>query len=254
MRTLGTIETQRYPDWLTRSIVSGFAATVVMTATLLLGYTLASVFASLTPASTASGREMAGWFHGLTDNPLVDLTASTLYVALGLHLIIGLVWAGIYGYLAHPLLAGPSWQRGMLFALFPWVLSITVFFPIVGAGFLGTALGAGPLPIFGNLIAHLAYGATLGLVYGPLGDIVLAEHPAPGELTTEIVSTDVMGARGIILGVLIGVVFGIALEVMMVSPVGLPPMALVLAAGAMGAAMGELIGSWMGLSAQTQRR
>jgi hypothetical protein len=255
MQTNASIETRRYPDWLTRSIVSGFAATMVMTGTLLLGYTIASVFAGITPAATASGQTMGSWFRGLTVNPLVDFTQSTLYIALMLHLGIGLVWAGVYGYWAQPWLSGPDWQRGMMFSLFPWVLSLTVFFPLVGAGFLGTALGAGPLPILGNLIAHLAYGATLGAIYGPIGDTILAERPSPGETTTEITRTDVMGARGIIVGLFVGVVFGVIFELITsTSLVGMPPLAMVLAAAAIGAAMGELIGSWMGLSAQVQRR
>jgi len=252
MGSMHGLEARRYPDWLTRSIVSGFAATVMMSITLLLGYVFALMLAGITPSSTASGREMSGWFQGLTANTLVDFTQATPYIALALHLGIGLVWAGIYGYLAQPWLSGPSWQRGMMFAMFPWLLSLTVFFPLVGAGFLGIALGAGPLPIFGNLIAHLAYGATLGLVYGPLGDTILAEQPAPGE-AAEVTSTDTMGARGIIIGVLVGIIVGMGLEVARASAsLGFPPLAMVLAAAAMGAAMGELIGSWMGLSTQTQ--
>src|SRR3954469_17480874 len=53
----------------------------------------------------------------------------------------------------------------MVFALVPFLLSVVVFFPIMDAGVLGKDLGAGPLPVVGNLILHLIYGATLGTLY-----------------------------------------------------------------------------------------
>ena len=53
----------------------------------------------------------------------------------------------------------------MLFSIIPWFLSLVVFFPIVGAGFFGADLDAGPLPAIGNLILHLIYGAVLGSMY-----------------------------------------------------------------------------------------
>jgi len=242
----------RYPDWLARSIVSGFAATVVMTAVILLGYVLALGFAAITPPATASGQEMGRWFRGLTSNHLVDITQNWLYAALAFHLVMGLAWAGIYGYVFQPRLTGPSWERGMLFSLLPWVLSLTVFFPVVGAGFLGIGLGAGPLPMFGNLIAHLAYGLTLGVVYGPLGDTILSESPVPGDSSVQV-RTEGMEARGIILGVLIGVLVGMAV-VAIASPslaTGLSPLALVVATAAVGGAMGELVGSWIGIPARS---
>ena len=34
-----------------------------------------------------------------------------------------------------------------------------------GGGLLGMNIGAGPLPILGNLILHLVYGAVLGSAY-----------------------------------------------------------------------------------------
>ncbi|MBI4498538.1 MAG: hypothetical protein HY689_11630 [Chloroflexi bacterium] len=247
------IASRRYADWLARSIVSGFVATAVMTFTLLLGYVLALGFANLIRTDTASGQEVANWFRGLTVNHLVDFTQAAPYTALALHLLIGLLWAGLYGYVVQPWLIGPQWVRGVQFSLVLWVLSLTVFFPLVGAGFLGLGLGAGPLPILGNLIAHIAYGATLGVVYGPLGDVVLGERVAPSEAAADV-GSEVMGARGIILGVLVGVLVGMMLNALAGGNgvVGLPPLAIILAAALVGGAMGELIGSWLGLSVETR--
>ncbi|MDF3018600.1 MAG: hypothetical protein K0R44_3825, partial [Thermomicrobiales bacterium] len=36
---------------------------------------------------------------------------------------------------------------------------------LMGGGVLGMDVGAGPLPILGNLILHLVYGAVLGISY-----------------------------------------------------------------------------------------
>ena len=40
-----------------------------------------------------------------------------------------------------------------------------IFLPLAGGGLLGLGLGAGPLPILGNLLVHLVYGVTLGFLY-----------------------------------------------------------------------------------------
>jgi hypothetical protein len=83
--------------------------------------------------------------------------------ALALHLLLGLVWALLYGGIAEPLLrrAGqPTWRRGTVFALGPWAFSVTLFLPLTGAGVLVTGVGAGPLPLLGNLMLHLLYGAV----------------------------------------------------------------------------------------------
>lgn len=53
-----------------------------------------------------------------------------------------------------------------MFSLIPWAFSLVVFLPLVGGGFLGLGLGAGPLPILGNLLLHAVYGVTLGSVLG----------------------------------------------------------------------------------------
>src|SRR5207247_9080454 len=89
-----------------------------------------------------------------------------LYSATAVFFLGGLLWAVLYGFVAEPRLSGTSWERGVKFALIPWVLSLVIFLPLVGGGILGMSLGAGPLPLLGNLILHVVYGAILGFVYG----------------------------------------------------------------------------------------
>src|SRR5581483_5840055 len=141
------------------------------------------------------------WFGGLIHNPLVDLTQSNLYLAIGVHFGIGLVWAVIYAAVFEPRLWGPGWQRGGIFSLLPWLLSLLIFLPLTGGGFLGAAMNAGPLPILGNFVLNLVFGATLGLVYGPFGDVLFRADSAEVGLSDEddvraIAASDRAAARG----------------------------------------------------------
>src|SRR5262249_161520 len=163
----------------------------------------------------------------LTNNPVLDLARPNLYGAIAVYLAGGLVWAGLYAFLFEPRLAGPVWRRGCLFALVPWLFSLVVFLPLLGGGFAGLGVGAGPLPIIGNLLLHAVYGATLGEVFGPAGDDVLdGDLRSPGP-------DDVLAGRrseiGVAAGLLIGVAAGAAVAALSVWDVpassGPPPAA-----------------------------
>src|SRR5262249_13946515 len=140
----------------------------------------------------------------------------TLFIDIFIDVFVGLFWACLYVLYFDRLLQGPEWPqfvrrrgwaRGMTFALLPWALSILLFLPVAGGGFLGFGLGAGPLPIVGNLILHLVYGAVLGGFHAlgdvaePQGRIHLLEH--------QPVLDD--GERGAALGIIIGVFLGLIL-------------------------------------------
>src|SRR6185436_4292052 len=139
-----------------------FLATVAMVMAFAVAFIAALVVGTL-PLGPLSE-----WCHGLTSNALIDVARPNLYAALGVFFAGGLIWALLYGVFAEPRLAGPAWERGVMFALVPALFSLAVFLPIVGGGFLGMSLGAGPLPIVGNAILHVVYGAVLGVVYGPM--------------------------------------------------------------------------------------
>ena len=72
-----------------------------------------------------------------------------------------LLLALVYARYVEPRLSGASWWRDAVRA-HPWLLSLIIFLPLMGGGLLGMNIGAGPLPILGNLILHLVYGAVLG--------------------------------------------------------------------------------------------
>jgi len=146
-------------DWLRASILAGFLGTFALTVVLVAAYWLAGAIGS------AGGGVLQRWSWALVNNPVAERTADEVLLAIGANLAMGLLLALVYARYAEPRLHGPSWWRGMQFSLLPWLLSLIIFLPFMGGGVLGMNIGAGPLPILGNLILHLVYGAVLGSAY-----------------------------------------------------------------------------------------
>jgi hypothetical protein len=226
-------------NWLSNSVIAGFPATVVMTMVFIGGYLFSGAFAQ------ESGNLIGRWFWGLTHNTLTDSAYDIPIGAYSLNLLAGLVWAGVYGYLVEPRLSGPGWRKGMLFSIIPWILSLVVFFPIVGAGFFGADLGAGPLPAIGNLISHLVFGAVLGSIYA-VPDESAVDAAASGGWETQAQNRGmVIGLAG---GLVIGMIVGSALG-LVVLPEGVSEIEMLLAGAAVGTMIGAIAGPLFGLSA-----
>src|SRR5262249_21954888 len=142
------------------ALLAGFVASVAMV------IAFAAAFVAALVLSGVPVPVLAGWFAGLTHNQLIDVAAPNLYAATAIFFAGGLLWALLYALVLEPRLHGPAWRRGIEFAVLPWLVSLLIFIPLLGGGFLGLSLGAGPLPIIGNLILHVLYGAVLGVVWG----------------------------------------------------------------------------------------
>jgi len=93
------------------------------------------------------------------------LRSAFVPVASVLFFLAGILWAFAYALWFEPRLPGRDWLKGMAFSLLPTLVSWLVVLPLLGAGPLGLALGAGLLPAAGELLRHLVYGAALGLAY-----------------------------------------------------------------------------------------
>ena len=243
--------------WLGHAIVSGFAATIIMLFVFLAAYGLASLASTVALANKPGAEIMRLWLHNLTNNALIDAARTNLYSATALYLAGGLAWAVIYACLAEPRLPGPGWLRGGLFSIVPAILSVVVFLPLVGAGVLGSELGAGPLPVVGNLLLHVVYGTTLGHLYGPFGDVdaTTLERTTPGVEVGGGPASQRLAASGLLVGLLLGAGLGIAGAVVAnLGPdqtlLGEPAAALVLSTAVLGATLGGLIGSFLDLSAR----
>ncbi len=160
---------------------------------------------------------------------------------------MGLVLALVYARYAEPRLTGPSWWRGMIFSLVPWLLSLVIFLPLMGGGLLGMDIGAGPLPILGNLILHLVYGAVLGSSYAEAAEDWLDDTDVDrGNAASAERGAAIGLAAGLIPGFIVGWLIAPAFDDLVGRPATAIGMAFI------GAVIGLAIGSFAGMSrAQT---
>jgi hypothetical protein len=219
------------------ALLAGFVATVGMV------FAFGVAFAAALLLGRLPLPVISDWFRGLTNNALIDTAGPNLYAATAIFFFGGLLWSMLYGIVFEPRLKGRSWERGLKFALIPWLFSLAIFMPLVGGGVLGIGLGAGPLPILGNLILHAVWGVVLGVVYGSAESVF--DRPSHKAYADELQAgrlSEVAAARGMIAGLVLGVLVG-AVGALVV-PQGLSnPMAMVVAVGLTGAAFGGFVGS-----------
>ena len=224
-------------DWLRAGILAGFLGTFAMTIVLVAAYWLASTI------GRAEGSTVQRWSWALVNNPVAERTADGVVLAIGANLAMGLLLALVYARFAEPRLSGPSWWRGMQFALVPWLLSLIIFLPLMGGGLLGMNVGAGPLPILGNLILHLVYGAVLGVSYAEASEDWLDDTDIDrGNAASAERGAAVGLAAGLIPGLIIGWLIAPAFDDL----VGRPATAIGVAF--IGAVIGLAIGSFAGMS------
>ena len=231
-----TREETRRQDWLRDGVLSGFAATFAMTVV------LAGAFGLARAVGDEDGSRLERWFWALTHNPVTRSTEDAVIFAIALNLLMGLALALVYGRFVEPILGGRGWRKGVLFSLIPWLLSVVAFLPVMGGGFLGQEIDAGPLPILGNLILHLVYGAVLGSVYGIALEAGLDDTDAE---RANAAGAERGGAVGVAVGALVGIAAGWAVGS---SLDGGDSRGVITLAGALaGAAIGALIGSFFGM-------
>jgi hypothetical protein len=222
--------------WLQSGIIAGFVATTIMSGVLVLGYLSSGIFAD------ENGNQISQWFYGLTHNSLTDNAFDVPIGYYAINLLAGIVWALVYAYWVEPRLSGPAWRRGVMFSLIPWILSLVVFFPLVGAGFLGLDLDAGPLPAIGNLILHLAYGFSLGVMYAIPTTRGIGAHSGAVRLAR-------WEDRGLAMGLVLGLVGGAALGLVidLVINTRIDSTELILAGASVGVLAGAIIGPFLGM-------
>jgi hypothetical protein len=232
-------------DWLVRAVFAGFIATALMTSVLAIAYGMAAVLGGTGPQAPV----LSQWLWGLAHNPVTQQAQTAVPIAVLLHFVAGIAWAVVYAALAEGRLRGPGWRRGLLFAPLPWLFSLFVFLPALGGGVLGLGLGAGPLPIIGNLLLHLVYGVTLGAIYPPESDQLLIEH---GERANPVeVRTMAHAERTMATGMVIGLILGglAAWVISLVVAPGQPGLLGMMLGMLLGSAAGALAGSYSGLPA-----
>lgn len=226
----------RRRDWASDGVLSGFVATFAMSVLFAAAYGLTGAIGD------PNGGTLARWLWALAHNPMTTMTRDRVVPAIALNLLMGLLLGLIYGRLVEPMLGGRGWRKGVVFSLLPGVLSVVAVLPVLGGGFLGLDLGAGPLPILGNLVLHLVYGAVLGSVYA----IALEA----GQDDTEVERLAAAGSqRGAAIGVGMGVLAGFGVGWMLGPELGRPVSrdAVALGGALIGAAFGLAAGSLFGM-------
>jgi hypothetical protein len=235
--------------WFTDAVIAGFVAIGTSTGVLMLGYVLANGLAD------SQGDLVRRWFWQLTHNEVVAFSSGRPAVAIALHVVLGILWAILYAWLAEPRLSGPGWRRGLVFSLIPWLFSLLILLPAAVVNMLDWAFSAGPLVPFGNLILHAIYGFTLGQLYDSSADApAIAEDVVYNEQLSRaaVEHSEDFGAAGILLGAIIGAAVGSGLAVVLppvVPNVDFGGWSIALAVGGVlaGGAVGGIVGSFAGL-------
>lgn len=113
-----------------------------------------SLNSALLEASDAMGLRTAhGGLLKLVLNaavPVADLLGLTLWwqgsvvpvtqgseFQFGFHILVGLLMAIFYAAAVEPVLSGPSWWKGLLYAIAAWLLNAFVVLPLIGEGIAG---------------------------------------------------------------------------------------------------------------------
>ncbi len=218
------------------AVISGFVATTAMAITALVAYGIALGI------GRAGGNLFQQWLYALTHNPVTENVRSSLLVVVGLDLAAGILWALIFAADANDrLIAFPGWLRGILFALPPAVLSLVVFLPLVGGGIFGVKIGAGPLPVIGNIVLHLVYGAVLGAMFVLDGSIDQIGKADPAMQAT-LRQAEAGAGWGVILGALVGGV-GTLLVTLLLATSTVNIVGAAIGGAVVGASLGVVFGS-----------
>lgn len=137
-------------------LLAGLAATIVLSV-LMLGTSAIGLGVD----AIEELRQLGATHFGLPDSPVVAWIA---HAVIGV-VLWGLVFAGTY-----ETWPGAPALKGAMFALMIWLLTMSMFMPMVGAGFFGTSIGlAAPVT---TLVLYLVFGVVLGAVFG-------RQHGAP---------------------------------------------------------------------------
>jgi hypothetical protein len=141
-----------------KGVISGFIATLVLSAVIMLKVRYQIVPPELSIMSLL-GRIAGGSVSAWSDHFIIGT------------LIWGLMFAGFDSLLPNR----AYWLKGVIFSVGAWLVMMIVFLPFAGVGFFGTKLG--PMAAVITLVQHLIYGLSLGIVYGLLSTWAPAKAP-----------------------------------------------------------------------------
>lgn len=91
--------------------------------------------ADLVPLATARGGLLR--LLVILTGGAIQIPAGGLFQA-GFHVVVGLAMAFFYAFALEPVLRGPSWLRGLLYAVIAWLANALIVLPMTGEGFAGS--------------------------------------------------------------------------------------------------------------------
>jgi len=148
------------------ALLAGAVAIVLNTAVL--------AAADLVPLATA---------HGGLLRLLVILTGGAIsptgaVFQTGFHVAVGLAMAVFYAFILEPFLRGPSWLRGLLYALAVWLANAAIVLPATGEGFAGSRhLTLAGMVWFAT--AHTLFFVVQAVLYSRLRERQRIADPSP---------------------------------------------------------------------------
>ncbi len=131
-----------------RAVLAGVAGTAVMTI-------VAMIAGPMMGIEMDVPKMLSGFMH------------TSLAVGWLAHFMIGTILALIYALFFVNLLPGPSWLRGMLYGVAPFLLAQIMVMPMMGMGFFTINAPNTIMLVMGSLMGHLIYGAVVGAIYAP---------------------------------------------------------------------------------------
>jgi hypothetical protein len=133
-------------------LLAGLAATIVLSVLMVMTSSVGWM-----PDAIEMLRRLGSVHFGLPDSAVAAWIA---HLAIGV-VLWGLVFAGSY-----ETWPGAAATKGAVFAIMIWLLTMSMFMPMVGAGFFGTSIGFGAS--LAPLVLYLVFGVVLGTVFGRL--------------------------------------------------------------------------------------
>jgi hypothetical protein len=83
------------------------------------------------------------------------------------HISVGLAMALFYAFALEPLLPGPSWLRGLLYAVAVWLANASIVLPVIGEGFAGDRRLT-PAGMVWFVAAHTLFFVSQAILYARL--------------------------------------------------------------------------------------
>jgi len=139
-----------------KAILAGFIATLVMT-----------VIMRIASMIGLPKMDVASMLGSMLTQTVPEPMSGPRFLGLVLHFLQGsVVFPLLFAYLFYKILPGPSWFKGIIWALILWFVLQVVIMPKMGAGFFSSHVPQTMMRLIGSLIVHVIYGIILGGIYG----------------------------------------------------------------------------------------